>query len=614
MRFILCLLLLFSHYLSAYETILWQGKKAQIVPSSFLMTFNSSRIDSSTAQKKIKQLFANILPKRSYKTENLAITQLHQNIYSADYQGDLDEQYVIDQIKRDSEIEIIQPNFIYHKLDIVSEQDRYTPRWNYQALNILPAQNIMTEQGLWDTSIRVAVLDTGIYAKHPAFSNIVNPYNIYYVIFYTGSKVYTSTNEYEQPVMGMQLNYETMEYESYLVTGGYHDWQGHGTHCAGIIGGGVISNKDFSGIAPYYQIMPIKVLDDDGIGNSAIIIQGALEAVKYGADLLSMSLGGDAYDPVAKQVYDEITSQGIPIIAAAGNSYEQGNPANYPAAFDSTIAVAALGSDNRVAYYSQSHSWVDIAAPGGDGKRKNRSGKQKQVFSTWTADPRATFAPFSTPMEPGEDRKYYAGISGTSMATPHISGIVAMIRSIDYSLTPAQIKNLLQNTGSPITEGYHPQQIKQMPNLKIANAKQAIEALLENGPISGTPTNNWSTINFLVDSDFPQHQLSVGQAKLTINYDDYWLTLPSGSTQDISDLSPDEATYLLPESLPPGGKRATLRLYFSGSSYIPDKSIYLEQLTATPKLIYRNYGDVKYSIYIQADSQKQCYVVLILLD
>ncbi len=598
-------------------TINYKGQKAEVVPGTVLLKLKKTRSKLS-ANKRINTVFRDILRvknlDRNLRNTTLVNSDKH-TIYKSDYPG-LDIENFVKDAARHPEIESIQPNFVYRTQEIYGHDDGIKDRgarWNMQSLYIPQAHQLLNQIGGWNPNITIAILDTGIYPHHPAFDNIYNPYSIYYVIFYFGAEVYTSTDEYDAPIMGMKLDPMTGEVVSYTVTGGYHDWQGHGTHCAGMAAGNYVTNKDFNGVAPGYNIIPIKVLDDVGEGSTAVIIQGAMHALEQGADVFSLSLGGMMNDAYAELVYrDEVHARGIPIVAAAGNTYEQGNSYSYPAAYDSTIAVAALGSDDLVAYYSQSHDWVDIAAPGGDGKRKNKSGRQRQIFSTWTADPRANPKPFVTPPEPGEDRRYYAGITGTSMATPQVAGIVALLRGLDYSLTPEEIRAILKGTGSAVTGAYHPKQLQKMPGLTKANAYNAINFLLSLYQSGGAEVDtSWSEVHFEVDPSFPKGRLFINRAKLQAGTEDFDLNLDGASKMDVTNLPSNHEIFLLGNSFPPGGDKSILKLYFSGTGYIPDKSIYLNNLSSMGYIIHKSYNYPKFTIMIKADQDKKVFTVQI---
>lgn len=185
-----------------------------------------------------------------------------------------------------------------------------------------------------------------------------------------------------------------------FIEGGPHngdfDGHGHGTHCCGIISGNN-NNLGIVGVAPKVTLIPIKVLDDDGSGSFSGIVDGVNAAINSGADIISMSLGA-AYDytplrDVIRKAYD----LGIPTVAAAGNSGNVG-VLDYPGNYPETISVGALDINKLRAGFSQTGKNLDFMAPGVD------------VLSCVPTDE-------------------YQYMSGTSMATPWLAGVLALILS-----------------------------------------------------------------------------------------------------------------------------------------------------------------------------------------
>lgn len=175
---------------------------------------------------------------------------------------------------------------------------------------------------------------------------------------------------------------------------GPSDHVGHGTHCAGIVaarenGRGVV------GVAPQSKLLIAKGLGNDGSGASPDIADAIDWCVEQGADLISMSLGAPMSDAGILAAIRRAVAAEKFVITAAGND-GRANSVNYPARYPETIAVAATGRDGRAAPYSSRGSQVDIAAPGSD------------ILSTYL-------------------NESYARLSGTSMATPFVSGCVALM-------------------------------------------------------------------------------------------------------------------------------------------------------------------------------------------
>ncbi|MGY2128370.1 S8 family serine peptidase [Blastococcus sp. SYSU DS0617] len=191
------------------------------------------------------------------------------------------------------------------------------------------------------------------------------------------------------------------------------DRHGHGTHVAGTIGADAGSNVE--GVATGVRIMPVKVLGDTGGGWTNWAADGIVWAADNGADVINMSLGGASPSTVQAQAVAYARSKGVTVIAAAGN--DDTSAPFYPAADPGVIAVAAVDEQRARAWFSNYGSYVDVAAPGVD------------ILSTYVA------------LE-GE----YVYLSGTSMASPHVAGVAALMEAAAPALTPDQVERAL--TGS----------------------------------------------------------------------------------------------------------------------------------------------------------------------
>ncbi len=306
----------------------------------------------------------------------------------------------------------------------------YAEQWHYGAISMPQAWTILVDDYLRDPTrgavlqpgtapIRIAVLDTG-YRAHPDLR-------------------------------------ENITHGSHGAGGGGWDFvenncdptdprlDSHGTHVSGTVAA-VSNNKDgVAGIGwdgdntesnSHLAVVPVRVLDTDGVGTTADIAEG----IRYAAGLenasgttpdpvhvINLSLGGPGR-PNDKALYDAIQSaveQGITVIAAAGNNGAEDDTAVlYPANFDNTIAISATTSENVLAGYS-SFGWeVDFAAPGGSAHHP--------VWST-TGD------------------SGYAGLIGTSMAAPHVTGVVGLLYAYEPRLTQADIYAILKRSANRLS-------------------------------------------------------------------------------------------------------------------------------------------------------------------
>ena len=205
-------------------------------------------------------------------------------------------------------------------------------------------------------------------------------------------------------------------YNSRTGTTSVKDGYGHGTHVAGTIAASTNNDLGVASVAPGVTIMPVKVLDANGQGYWSDFLEGVDWAVDHGADVINMSLGSGLS---AKQVaawqptFTRAWEAGTLVVAAAGNN--DNNTPFYPASFANVVSVSATNNSDAKASFSNYGPAVDLSAPG------------VSIASTY------------------RDNTYWA-MSGTSMATPHVAGLAALIRSIHPEFTPADVETGLKAT------------------------------------------------------------------------------------------------------------------------------------------------------------------------
>ncbi len=200
------------------------------------------------------------------------------------------------------------------------------------------------------------------------------------------------------------------------------DDNGHGTHVAGTIAQATNNSYGVAGVAYEARLMPLKVLSDYGGGTIADIAEAIKFAADNGADVINMSLGGGGESQLMKDAINYAHSKGVVIIAAAGN--ENQNSASYPARYPNVFAVSALGPDGLKAPYSNYGAGVDISAPGG-------SDAGKVLQATVDMDSK------------GEE--VFLGLQGTSMASPHVAGVAALIKAAGVEEPDEIVKVLAQS-------------------------------------------------------------------------------------------------------------------------------------------------------------------------
>lgn len=203
----------------------------------------------------------------------------------------------------------------------------------------------------------------------------------------------------------------------------YTDDNGHGTHCAGIAAA-LDNDIGVIGVAPGASLYAVKVLDSSGSGYYSDIIAGIEWCITNGIQVISMSLGGSTDSDALKNICDVAyyTTNGIIVVAAAGNSGNppgRGDTIEYPARYASVIAVAATDQNDSRAKWSSTGAAAELSAPG------------VSIYSTYK-------------------NNSYATLSGTSMACPHVSGVAALVKFSDSTLTNVDVRERLKVTADDL--------------------------------------------------------------------------------------------------------------------------------------------------------------------
>ena len=329
----------------------------------------------------------------------------------------------------------------------------YGEQWNLPAMQLEQAWDITPGA---TSAIIVAVLDTGV-----AFDNAIFEFTA--PAFSYQGKTYPALGTVavpfaSAPELGASSRFVAPRDFIWNDTDPV-DLAGHGTHVSGTIGQLTNNGLGVAGVAWNVRIMPVKVLaehwdlifDCPNVGTSSIVASGIRYAADNGARVINMSLGfdGPATLPAIEDAMNYAVSKGAVVVVAAGNSFDDGNPvealAEMAARIEGVISVGAVGRDLNRAYYSSSRSSVEVTAPGGD----TRSGGMAGAVLQQTYDP--AFA-VSEPLDhavsayraPRFDVFRYDGYQGTSMAAPHVSGLVALL--MQQGLTkPAAIEAAIKH-------------------------------------------------------------------------------------------------------------------------------------------------------------------------
>jgi serine protease len=281
------------------------------------------------------------------------------------------EDAVLESLSHDARVEHAEPMALYRATFVPDDPLYASKQWHLERVGAEDAWNYTCGQG-----VTVAVIDTGVacFDKGP-FTRGTD---------LAGTRCQGGWNFVDDSAAAA-------------------DDHGHGTHVAGTIAQTTDNGMGTAGLAFCATLMPVKVLSKQGFGSLANVAEGIRFAADNGAQVINMSLGGPSKSRILEDAVNHALSKGVVVVAAAGNS---GRSVGYPAAYPGVIAVSATDDKDQIAWFSSRGPQVAIAAPGVAVTQQTvcNGGKDKcEIFGTF---------------------------NGTSMASPHVAGVAAMIESM----------------------------------------------------------------------------------------------------------------------------------------------------------------------------------------
>lgn len=346
-------------------------------------------------------------------------------LYNLKFDDSLDVLDIVEDYENMDYVEYAEPNFIFTS-NIVPDDSDYSSLYWPVNINVEEAWNL----SVGNKDVVIAILDTGVDWNHPDLE-----YNIWNGSDGCDSSIDNNSNGYNGDCRGYDftdINVTKYVNEGYTLVNGEDydvrdnnpmDFDGHGTHVAGIAAG--VGNNGVGVLGSCYNcsIMPVRsgfnIINPSGNSVGSLEIDDVAAAIYYAVDnnatIISMSFGGGDSNTIRNAIA-YAHSNGNILVASSGN--DGTNSQQYPCAYDEVICVSAIDSDNGAASYSNYGNWVDLAAPG------------TGILSTSYDD-------------------VYVSLSGTSMSTPMIAGMIGLIKSL-FDKNQSEILNALKSTGTEV--------------------------------------------------------------------------------------------------------------------------------------------------------------------
>ena len=326
--------------------------------------------------------------------------------------------YAIKRLRARPDIDHAEPNHILRPT-LIPDDTRYPTQWHYPLIGLPQAWDLNTGS----SEVIVAVVDTGVFVEHLELQGkLVEGYD------------FISDAARARDGDGIDPNPDDLGDGQELERSSFH-----GTHVAGTVGAETDNALGVAGVSWGAQIMPVRVLGIGG-GTSFDVLEGVRFAAGIQnssgtvpprrADIINLSLGGSPFSQFEQDVYTQVRDLGVIVVSAAGN--DTTSVPSYPASYDGVVSVSAVGPNKRAAPYSNFGMFIDVAAPGGNmALDLDGDGLPDGILSTHVK------------FVEGERESALRLMQGTSMASPHMAGVAALMKSLYADFTPADLDALL---------------------------------------------------------------------------------------------------------------------------------------------------------------------------
>lgn len=416
---------------------------------------NEYKFLSNRTAKKLKNLnkYKNIKHKLGIDRTYLVKAKYHENeTYSCAELKSMERQIL--SILAEDFIEYLEPNYIRILLAPITLNKELSNSLNSLSSGTW-AINKIKAKAAWIYStgkgVKVAMLDSGMEYNHPNLwdkvwvdDEVISDVNADGYVNLDDADL--NGNRFIESNFGTNeistLNSDSIfgEYYKDAIHNNPLDGFGHGTHVAGIIAAENSNNSNYNGIAYDSKLIAMKIFDNQGNFSSiSELLKAIRAAIIDGAKVINASIGGSFYSHLEEETYRLAEDLGVLVIAAAGNNSSNNDYRPiYPANYKTVFSVAATSQDDSISNFSNYGNSVDIAAPG-------------DLISSTMANNSYLASNFASSLDQSIDSDYgYWYLSGTSMATPYVSGLAALILSKHPELSNDAVRNIIEESSDPI--------------------------------------------------------------------------------------------------------------------------------------------------------------------